>query len=274
MSKIENAVQWMINLANDNSHGYDQRYRWGEKGDYDCSSAVITAWEQAGVPVKAGGASYTGNMYKVFCQNGFRDVTASCNLASGTGIKRGDVLLNTVYHTAMSIGGGQIVHASGNEYGGITGGKPGDQTGREICVRSYYNRPWNYILRYTGNSTDTAESVPPGSNIAEDGSWGPATTRRTQQYLGTVPDGMVSNQPVSNRTYLPNAHVSAWEFKSTGYGAGSDMVRSLQKLTGATVDGWFGRQSVIQLQAFLGVTQDGSMGPAAVAAWQRYLNTH
>ena len=29
MSKIESATQWMINLANDDSHGYDQANRWG-----------------------------------------------------------------------------------------------------------------------------------------------------------------------------------------------------------------------------------------------------
>ena len=52
MSKTEAAIQWMENCANDNRHGYDQRYRWGERGDYDCSSAVISAWRAAGVPVR------------------------------------------------------------------------------------------------------------------------------------------------------------------------------------------------------------------------------
>ncbi|MCI9074650.1 MAG: hypothetical protein HFH10_02410 [Dorea sp.] len=63
MTKTESAISWIEAKANDNRYGYDQRYRWGEKGDYDCSSAVITAWEQAGVPVKTKGAAYTGNMY-------------------------------------------------------------------------------------------------------------------------------------------------------------------------------------------------------------------
>ena len=26
----------------------------------------------------------------------------------------------------------------------------GDQTGREICERAYFNYPWDFILRYTG----------------------------------------------------------------------------------------------------------------------------
>ncbi len=41
MGKIEKATQWMIDLANNPKHGYDQDNRWGP--DYDCSSAVISA---------------------------------------------------------------------------------------------------------------------------------------------------------------------------------------------------------------------------------------
>lgn len=156
MSKIENATQWMINLANDDSHGYDQTHRWGP--NYDCSSAVISAWEQAGVPVKTNGATYTGNMKSVFLKTGFSDVTSQIVLSNGSGLQRGDVLLNTSSHTAMYIGNGQIVHASINEKGTTTGGASGDQTGKEICIRSYYNKPWNCILRYTGSNGGTGSS--------------------------------------------------------------------------------------------------------------------
>ena len=62
-------------------------------------------------------------------------------------LKRGDILLNEKHHTAIYVGGGNIVHASLNEKGGIYGGKPGDQA-NEICVRSYYDRPWDLVLRY------------------------------------------------------------------------------------------------------------------------------
>ena len=62
MTKTEKAIRQMETWAKDASHGYDQDYRWGEKGDYDCSSAVIQAWQNAGVPVKSGGATYTGDM--------------------------------------------------------------------------------------------------------------------------------------------------------------------------------------------------------------------
>ena len=145
---IEDAVEWAIGIANDDSHGYDQTNRWGP--DYDCSSLVIQAWQNAGVPVKTQGASYTGNMYDAFIACGFIDVTSQVNLSSGSGVIRGDVLLNIVHHTAMSIGNGQIVQASINEHGETTGGQTGDQTGREIYTRSYYNYPWDKVLRYPG----------------------------------------------------------------------------------------------------------------------------
>lgn len=150
MTKTESAVQWAIGIANDNRHGYSQANRWGNP-DYDCSSLVISAWQQAGVPVKSNGATYTGNMYNVFRACGFKDVTSSCNRSTGAGMQRGDVLLNVKYHTAMYIGGGQMVQASSSR------GHPehGDQTGTEIWVCRYYNysRGWDYVLRYEKGGT-------------------------------------------------------------------------------------------------------------------------
>ena len=160
MSKAERAISQIEAWAADNSHGYDQANRWGP--DYDCSSAVIYAWELAGVPVKSNGATYTGNMRGVFLRCGFEDVTGSVDLATGTGLQRGDVLLNIQHHTAMYCGNGMEVEASINENGGVTGGQPGDQTGREFLVRPYRNYPWDCILRYTGSgSVGTTEKVRP-----------------------------------------------------------------------------------------------------------------
>lgn len=146
MSIVEKYVQKALEIANDDSHGYDQINRWGD--DYDCSSLVITAVENSGIKVVEAGATYTGNMLSTFKKCGFKDVTKTITLSSGNGLKRGDVLLNVKKHTAIYMGNGQLVHASLNEKGTISGGKKGDQTGKEICVRSYYNRPWDYVLRY------------------------------------------------------------------------------------------------------------------------------
>lgn len=172
MTKTEKAIRQMETWAKDDSHGYDQDYRWGEKGDYDCSSAVIQAWQNAGVPVKSGGATYTGDMKNVFLKNGFKDITASVNRGTGTGLKRGDVLLNEVHHVAMYCGAGKEVEASINEKGTAHGGQPGDQTGKELLVRSYRNYPWDCVLRYQGSNsrstTTTTEKVAYVARMSKD----------------------------------------------------------------------------------------------------------
>lgn len=179
---VEKATKWMEDTAADNSHGYDQIYRWGELNDYDCSSAVITAYQQAGIPVKSNGATYTGNMYSVFTKCGFKDVTASCNLATGAGMKRGDVLLNHVHHVAMFCGNGMEVEASINEFGGATGGQPGDQTGAEFLKKPYRNYPWNCVLRLGNgavekvekfNATGTATATVDDLYVRSSPNWGP-----------------------------------------------------------------------------------------------------
>lgn len=172
MTKTEKAIEWMEAKAKDPRCGYDQANRWGERGDYDCSSAVITAWQNAGVPVRSYGATYTGNMRRVFQQLGFKNVTNTVNLATGAGLKRGDVLLNDVNHTAMYCGSGQIVQASINERGTVTGGVPGDQTGREFWTRSYYNYPWDVVLRYPEEAQAPAGDVEAAARAVIAGKYG------------------------------------------------------------------------------------------------------
>ena len=129
-SVIDKAVSWAVSIANDDSHQYSQAVRWGPS--YDCSSFVISAFEQAGVGVKKKGASTTHNMKAAFLECGFEDVTSSINLSSGKGVKKGDVLLNIQRHAALvRDNGGGIVHASSPANG--------------ICIRTYYNYPWDCV---------------------------------------------------------------------------------------------------------------------------------
>ena len=41
----------------------------------------------------------------------------------------------------------KIGHASIDERGKASGGSAGDQTGREVCVRTWYSKPWSLVLR-------------------------------------------------------------------------------------------------------------------------------
>lgn len=162
MTVQEKAVDWAVGIANDDSHGYDQSSRWGN--DYDCSSLVISAFKQAGVPLSC---TYTGNMRSDMLMNGF--VPAPVNLATGEGLQIGDVLLNEQHHTALYIGNGQLVHAAGNEFGGATGGKAGDQTGKEIGTTRYFNFPWDLALRYVRK--EDATETPTGGDSSRPGTY-------------------------------------------------------------------------------------------------------
>ena len=138
---IIEAVAWAVAIANDDSHGYDQTSRWGP--DYDCSSLLIQAYENAGIPVKTNGAVSTANMRGAFMKTGFMQLTWK----SGMELVAGDVLWREG-HCAMFIGDGNIVSAHINELGATTGGATGDQTGNEINVSSYdASGTWDYVMR-------------------------------------------------------------------------------------------------------------------------------
>lgn len=159
-SVIDLAVAWVIDIANDDSHGYDQANRWGV--DYDCSSLVISAYEYAGLPVKKNGASYTGDMILAFKKCEFVDITGNVNLVTGEGLKKGDIVWRSG-HVAMMVSDTEICQAHSNEKGTVTGGKTGDQTGKEIDVRLWQApiKPWTVCLRYKGiNHSGGGSSIP------------------------------------------------------------------------------------------------------------------
>lgn len=42
----------------------------------------------------------------------------------------------------------RIAHASIDENKHISGGKSGNQSGKEVCIRQWYNKPWTVLLRH------------------------------------------------------------------------------------------------------------------------------
>ena len=154
MGNLNKAVSWAIGIARDDSHGYDQENRNGP--DYDCSSFVGTALHNAGFPVSP--SSTTRNLVPQLRAAGFVDCKPP--------YKKGDIHITPGHHVVMSIDASSIVHASINEKNDITGGKTGDQTGREICTRSFYTPQygWGYHLRYAGGNTGSSAGGNTGSS--------------------------------------------------------------------------------------------------------------
>lgn len=203
MGKVENYTQQAINIANDSKHGYSQYRRWGNP-DYDCSSLIITVVQNSGIPVKSNGATYTGNMYKPFINCGFKDVTKSVNLRTGSGLKRGDVLLNPNRHTEIYIGNGKNVGARISEIGKIYG-RGGDQTGQEIRTHNYYNYPWGYVLRYPeSNSSNVDKSITLLAKDVIGGKYGNGNARKENIYRSVQSE--VNN--ILNKRNLKNNYVT------------------------------------------------------------------
>lgn len=75
-----------------------------------------------------------------------------------------------------------VVNASQNENGGITGGDPGDQTGREVRVQLWYSRPWNAMLRYVPNPTAAAYAAECAAKLANSNLVGYDQNRRMTLY--------------------------------------------------------------------------------------------
>jgi hypothetical protein len=151
---LEDFAAEMLRIADDDSHGYDQEFRLGEYGDYDCSSLVIHSLNVAGFDT--GEASWTGNMRSNLTERGWREVDTK----EVKDLRLGDILLADAYHTAaIARRDGVLVEVAAhqNEFGDIEGGTPGDQTGNEINTMSLTRYTtgggtrtpwWSIVLRY------------------------------------------------------------------------------------------------------------------------------
>nr|DAR97714.1 MAG TPA: peptidoglycan hydrolase [Caudoviricetes sp.] len=148
MPNIETAVAWAEQIAADDRHGYSQSHRNGP--DYDCSSMVGTALSKAGFDVSE--YSTTRNLESQLIKCGFKKCQAPW--------KRGDIHLAAGHHVTMSTDDSHIVHASQSENGGIDG-QTGDQTGREICIRSYYSLPYSNLVHYRYKGNDEPQKPTP-----------------------------------------------------------------------------------------------------------------
>ena len=280
-------------------HGYTQAARWGDgtyetvtlsdgssvqvaNGDRDCSSGIISALQAVGVDTH--GASYTGDMRECLTASGAFDWVP---ISEKPYARRGDIYLNEKRHTAMctSDDPDMLCQFSISENGTIYGSQ-GDQTGRESNFRAYYNYPWDGRLVWKDRDATEAGAAPEptqeeapqegassGAGLEVDGLWGPATTRALQEALGTPADGVVSDQHAAYESRNPGLLSSSWEWTSSP-SQGSMMVKALQGVVGAGVDGIAGDETFSKLQSYLGTPADGRIDRPSmcVEALQRRLN--
>lgn len=157
----DDAVEFAVNIANDNNHGYSQRirslYEINDPKSFDCSSLVCTAFYYAflknGLTTQARylkeHCSYTGNMLEIL-NCGFEVVAR--NQTAHAQMQKGDIELNTTHHTALAIDKDNIVHARSSE--GTTDTK--DNSGNEIRTQPWYlySHGWTHRLRFTGKGID------------------------------------------------------------------------------------------------------------------------
>lgn len=170
---VEQAVQWALAIAADDTHGYDQDRRLGP--DYDCSSFVSTAYANAGLNINP--ANTTSTIERAFKAVGFISVSDPNDR------QRGDIFGTAYHHVVMCVDHDTIVHASINEKGDTTGGETGDQNGKEICTRSFYvpDYGWGYHLRFP-ETTETYAWAEEAAKTVISGKLGNGEARKENLY--------------------------------------------------------------------------------------------
>lgn len=110
-----------------------------------------------------------------------------------------------------------------------------------------------------------------GEMLVVDGWWGPKTTKRLQQILGTPVDGLISDQWSFWRDVNPGLVSAEWVDHPT---EGSPLVRKLQEMVGAPVDGIIGPETIRSMQIYFGSWDDGVIdGPSVlVTGIQEWCN--
>ncbi len=230
----DDAVDFAVQMANDNSHGYSQStrslYNITNPTSFDCSSLVLTAYyyafEQQGITPtpKDLGCSYTGNMMDLL-NCGF-EIVARNQTAHAEMIK-GDIELNVTYHTALAVDSDTIVHARSSE--GTTNTK--DDSGNEIRTQDWYlySHGWDYRLRFTGaglsgGTTSSTTGTTTSSDLDVDGEIGAKTVTKWQKVMGTTQDGFIDGQDSGQKKYWTSVISEACKWTG-GY---SPMVKAWQ----------------------------------------------
>lgn len=173
-SRVETAVQWAIEIANDPIHGYSQGvenatpsrpYTGSREGpDYDCASLIYHAFQHAGFDIIGAWhknpeymSRYNGRQYSGDADTLWADLQTLGGWKKfswaevADNLQRGDILCRPQFHVAIYKGDGLTVEARGvNNPTGLGSYETGDQGG-EIDFYDAYGRGWTEVYRYVGN---------------------------------------------------------------------------------------------------------------------------
>ncbi len=255
-----------IQIAEDNSHGYSQASRWGP--DYDCSSFVCQMFEDAGIPLKSCGGTYTGNMLMAALKAGFIQVPLAQR-------KRGDILLRHTSgsdgHTAIYLGNGMLVHAAGT----YSHPESGDQSGNEICIQNYYDAGWQYCLRFPeeqeGSSGSTNQASQ--SSLSSDPCCRRPVDPKSEDFdRPAQEDDIPEPEPVSEEP----VQITLPVLKNGSEGCTVAALQLLLEVYGFSVgpcgiDGEFGPDTEKALRTFQSVLAISEDGKAGERTWNKLL---
>lgn len=181
---------------------------------------------------------------------------------SKSDIRRGDILIfDWNFSTAAT---DHIGFATASPVNGYVATIEGN-VGNRVCHKTRPLSSIRYVIRPAYKST--AAKPEKATALAVDGAIGPLTVAEWQKQCGTTRDGEISGQVASCYRYFPA--INAVTFDG---GSGSELVRAIQKKTGATVDGIIGPETVRAIQKREGVDVDGYLGPITAKAIQKSLN--
>jgi len=241
---IDDAVDFAVRMAKDNTHGYSQStrslYNITNPKSFDCSSLVCTAFYYAfvtnGLTEAAtylkNNCSYTGNMLKM-TNCGFEIVAK--NQTAHAAMKKGDIELNTTYHTALAIDSDNIVHARSSE--GTKDTKDG--SGNEIRTQPWYlySHGWTHRLRFTGkglNLSGTKKSS--ATTTTTTGGTNYMFEPKTVQYGSTGTSVLLLQEILKARGYT-DSNGKVLELDQSAGNATVSALKKYQKERGLEVDG-------------------------------------
>lgn len=262
---------------NSNKTKYGKAY--GMNGQPWCAIFVWWVFTQANCP-----ELFFGGKKSAYCPTIADFYIAKKQIVSKGSGKPGDIVLFDWNHSGASDHIGIIEKKnSDGSYTCIEGNTSlsNNSNGGQVMRRKRYQSQISWICRpkYTETSAATVSTTTKKTGkLTVDGEWGKTTTSLTQKVMGTVRDGIVSNQPKSQKKYVPNCLTTSWKFVSNSKN-GSAMVKEVQRLVGVSRTGKINKSTVKAMQKFLNKkgyscgTADGVMGKKTVMAWQKYINS-